>query len=172
MGFLTIISPLENTLHSMKHNRNKNEEKNFSSIFRIFWKFFFDWFCSTKSQFFANLFWKVPKISTSKHPMVKQKNWPLYYTPVSSHLKWFDNRMKIDLCASWNVPDPPLNAASAPLVFKLASTLWVTKNETWKVAIHKKDETLNRSKCFKSASFFEPKSRAEILKFDVFLTSK
>ena len=49
--------------------------------------------------------------------MVKQKNWRLYYIPVSSYLKRFDNRMKISLCTSKNVPDTPLNAASGPRVF-------------------------------------------------------
>ena len=49
--------------------------------------------------------------------MVKQKNWRLYYTPVSSHLKRFDNRMKIGLCTGENVPDPVLTTASARRVF-------------------------------------------------------
>ena len=51
--------------------------------------------------------------------MIKQKIWRLYYIPVSSHLKRFGNRIKIGLCTGENVPDPLLNAASAPRVFSL-----------------------------------------------------
>ena len=117
-GFIVIVSSLEDTIHSIERNTNKIKEKKFSSFFRIFW-IFFGWFCDLKSPFLPNIFWKLPKISSFTHPMVKQKNWRLYYIPVSSHLKRFDNRMKIGLSTGENVPDPPLNAASVPQVFNL-----------------------------------------------------
>ena len=64
--------------------------------------------------------------------MVKQKNWPLHYTSVTSHLKRFDYRMKIYLCTGENVPDPPLNAAFGPLVFKYF-VLLCEYSKTWRI---------------------------------------
>ena len=115
-GFIVIVLSLEDTVHSIERNTNKIKEKSFHHFFEFF-DFFFGWFYDLKSPFLPNIFWKLPKISTFTHPMVKQKNWRLYYIPVSSHLKRFDNRMKIGLCTAENVPDPHLNAASGPRVF-------------------------------------------------------
>ena len=75
--------------------------------------------------------------------MVKQKNWRLYYTPVSSHLKRFDNRMKIGLCTGENVPDPVLTTASARRVFKSLRLLRnpqnvelrILRTQTWEFGV-------------------------------------
>ena len=64
-------------------------------------------FDTSTTQNLSNFFFKMLSISTFKHLMIKWKNWRLYTTQISTHLKRFVNRMQIDLCASWNVRDPP-----------------------------------------------------------------
>ena len=105
------------------HNTNKNKEKNFI-IFSIKKKTNFE---APRAQNVSNLFFNVQNFHFQPSDGLKKNNRTLYKTQVSSHLKRFGNRMKIDPCASSNVRAPPLTTWSGPRLFILKVVLGYKK---------------------------------------------